>query len=145
MTTWVHTHLPRLLAGERDCLSVKVPGQRIAYASDVLLTDTTFKVHEAGRRRCLESGQRNVHAWVVGQEVCRWYGAAPIESLDGMRRAVYDPWKGSTFVASETLEPLTSSPAVMVSGKTVWYQPAEPPRPQDGFSLATGTLGGLES
>lgn len=123
-TTWVHTHLPRLTAGERDCLSVKIPGQRIGYASDVLLRDALFRVSEPGRLRCLASGVRNVHAWVVGTEVQRWSGAPPLESLQGMRRAVYDPWKGGTFVDAETLEPLCGTySVVMLSGKTVWYEP----------------------
>lgn len=121
--SWVHTHLPRLTAGERDCLSVKIPGQRIEYASDVLLRDAEFRVSEPGRRRCLAEGVRNVHAWVVGTEVQRWCGARPLESLTGMRRAVYDPWKGSSFVDAETLQPVRRAAVVMLSGKTVWYEP----------------------
>ena len=121
--TWVHTHLPKLVAGERDCLSVKVPGQRIAYASEVLLTDVTFKVHEGGRRRCLESGQRNVHAWVVGTEQDRASGTEPFERLSTWRRALYDPFKGGSFVDSETLEPVASASVAIVSGKFVHYLP----------------------
>jgi len=122
MRAWVHTHLPRLRSGDRDCLSVKVPGQRIAYASDVLLRDAEFRVFQPGRRRCIEQGQRNVHAWVVGDEVLRWSGKAPMESMTaGFRRAVYDPWKGGAFVDSETLKPVTRADVVMISGKTVWY------------------------
>lgn len=128
MNTWVHTHLPRLQANERDCLSVKIPGQRIAYASDVLLRDAEFRVSAPGRRRCLAEGVRNVHAWVVGREVQRWQGAEPLSSAslpEGFRRAVYDPWKGGTFVDSETLEPVHRAPVVMISGKNVWYEPEE--------------------
>lgn len=126
--TWVHTHLPRLQANERDCLSVKIPGQRIAYASDVLLRNASFRVSEPGRRRCLTEGVRNVHAWVVGTEVQRWQGAEPLSSRslpEGFRRVVYDPWKGGAFVDSETLEPVYRAPVVMISGKNVWYEPEE--------------------
>jgi hypothetical protein len=123
MTTWVHTHLPRLTAGDRDCLSIKVPGRKIAYGSDVLLRNARFTVHERGRRRCLEYGVRTVHAWVVGEEVQRWSGAPPLESLEGFRRAVYDPWKGSAFVDAETFTAVFWSEIVMISGKTVWYKP----------------------
>lgn len=122
-TSWVHTHLPRLSAGERDCLSVKVPGERIAYASEVLLTDVTFKVHEGGRRRCLRTGVRNVHAWVVGTEQDRASGTEPLERLSAWRRALYDPFKGGSFVDSETLEPVASATAALVSGKFVHYLP----------------------
>lgn len=120
---WVHTHLPRLVAGERDCLSIKVPGQKIAYGSDVLLTGARFVVHERGRQRCLEYGVRNVHAWVVGEEVQRWSGALPLESLGGYRRAVYNPWKGGAFVDAETFTAVYEARVVMISGKTVWYDP----------------------
>lgn len=122
-TIWVHTHLPRLRAGELDCLSVKVPGQRIAYVSDVRLKDVTFKVHEAGRRRCLESGVRNVHAWVVGTEESRYHGCEPVEEVTGWRRALYDPFKGGAFVDSETLEPVERASLAFVSGKFVHYLP----------------------
>lgn len=123
--TWVHTHLPRLSRGDLDCLSVKIPGEKIAYASDVLLRNARFVVHEKGRQRCLEHGVRNVHAWVVGAEVERWHGYRPLVSVKGFRRAVYDPWKGGSFVDSETLEPVTEASVVMVSGKNVWYEPRQ--------------------
>lgn len=122
-TTWVHTHLPRLTAGKRDCLSVKIPGQRITYASEVLLTDVTFKVHEGGRRRCLATGVRNVHAWVVGAEQRRATDTEPVERLSAWRRALYDPFKGASFVDSETLEPVTHATAAFISGKYVHYLP----------------------
>ncbi len=125
MSVWVHTHLPRLLAGERDCLSVKVPGQRIEYASDMLLRDAEFRVHEHGRIQCLTSGQRNVHAWVVGTEVERRTGLKPIAEAPAVfRRAVYDPWKGSSFVDLETLKPVIRADVVLLSGKNVWYYAA---------------------
>ena len=124
---WVHTHLPRLRAGERDCLSVKIPGQRIAYAAWVSLKDAEFRVSEHGRLRCLTSGVRNVHAWVIGEEILRvaeqdvfseaWTSSDPV----GYRRALYDPFKGPSFVDSETLEPLTRADWVILSGKRVFY------------------------
>jgi hypothetical protein len=129
-TAWVHTHLPRLLAGERDCLSVKVPGQRIAYASWISLRNAEFRVSEHGRLRCLTSGVRNVHAWVVGEEVLRVaeqdvfpgaWASWPLSDPVGYRRALYDPFKGPSFVDSETLEPLARADWVILSGKRVFY------------------------
>lgn len=38
----------------------------IACASDITLTNATFKVSEAGHRRAKRDRQRNVHAWVTG-------------------------------------------------------------------------------
>lgn len=117
---WVHTHLPRLKAGETNMLSVKRPGEHIDYASWVSMTNVDFKVHERGRLRCIESGQRNVHAWVVGDEVAvvKDFHQSPRPAL---RRAVYDPWKGDSFVDSETLEPVHHASVAIMNGKDVYY------------------------
>lgn len=121
--TWAHLHLPRLQSGETpDVISVKVPGERIDYASFVVLTDCEFKVSEAGRQRCLREGVRNVHAWVVGVEETRvrgWYTCSDTPS--GWRKALYDPFKGGTFVDSVTFEPVLTARRAVLAGKNVWY------------------------
>lgn len=122
MSTWAHLHLPRLQSGEVNVISVKVPGQRIEYASWVSLRNATFKVSEPGRQRCITQGVRNVHAWVVGEEILRvedypWRSEAPAT----WSQAVYDPWKGETFVDSRTLKPVLASDLVIMSGKNVYY------------------------
>lgn len=125
MKAWLHTHLPRLQSGETpDVISVKVPGQHVRYASWVSIKNAEFKVHEHGRQRCITQGVRNVHAWVIGEEILRvgsdWsYAQAPRPA--GYRQAVYDPWKGGTFVDSETLEPVLTADLVIMSGKNVFY------------------------
>ncbi len=124
MATWVHTHLPRLNAGDTpDVISVKIPGQRVEYACWIALRDAEFRVHERGRQRCITQGVRNVHAWVVGEEVGRLAGVvgAMTSPPSGWRKAVYDPWKGGSFVDSETLAPIHLGARVMMSGKDVWY------------------------
>ena len=117
---WVHTHLPRLQGGEINMLSVKRAGEKVDYASWVSLKNVEFKVHERGRLRCIESGQRNVHAWVVGDEILvqqDYQGLAP----KGWRKAIYDPWKGGSFVDSVTLCPLKTAAMVIMNGKDVYY------------------------
>lgn len=121
--TWCHTHLPRLRAGEVDVISVKVPGQKITYTDVVSLRDAEFRVSQKGRERCLATGQRNVHAWVVGEAQADTY--VPYEGLSpvhGWRRAVYDPWKGETFVDYETLRPVYAAERVVMIGKEVYYR-----------------------
>lgn len=125
-TVWLHTHLPRLRWGETpDVISVKVPGERIAYASCVCVEGADFKVHEHGRQRYLSSGVRNVHAWVVGEERWRLDGRACRGRAPGgnFRRAVYDPFKGPSFVDAETLAPVFRASWVIMCGKDVWYLP----------------------
>jgi hypothetical protein len=129
MSAWVHTHLPRLQAGDPDPISVKIPGQRIAYASWVSLSDVEFKVHEAGRRRCVREGVRNVHAWLVGQEILRLPSRDFIPVLDfppvGFRQALYDPFRGPTFVDAKTLAPVLRADLAIMSGKNVYYSVGE--------------------
>lgn len=121
-TTWLHTHLPRLQAGDPNPVSVKIPGQKIAYASWVSMRDVEFKVSEAGRQRCLREGVRNVHAWVVGTEVRRIENAPVVAAPPaGYRRALYSPFKGEAFVDSQTKLPVYSASMVIVSGKNVYY------------------------
>lgn len=124
---WLHTHLPRLLAGNPDLISVKVPGQRVTYASWVSLKGAEFKVFQPGRRRCIRESVRNVHAWVVGEEVLRVTSDEFTPVMDfpplSYRRVLYDPFKAGTFVDSETLEPVLRADWVIMSGKNVFYVP----------------------
>lgn len=122
MSTWAHLHLPRLQASDPNPISVKIPGQRIEYASWVSLKDATFRVSEPGRQRCIRQNVRNVHAWVVGEEILR-VADYPVkdEPPATWHRAVYDPWKGGTFVDSQTLAPVLTADLVIMSGKNVYY------------------------
>ena len=123
MNTWAHLHLPRHLSGDPNPISVKVPGQKIDYVSWISMTDVEFRVSQPGRRRCLREGVRNVHAWVVGTEICRLDGY-PAQGCPGsFRRAVYDPWKGETFVDAETLAPVLTARYAILSGKNVYFCP----------------------
>ncbi|ATI18856.1 hypothetical protein SEA_DIANE_72 [Streptomyces phage Diane] len=122
MRAWTHTHLPRLRADVHDVISVKVPGQPIEYASAVLLSDVEFRVHERGRQRAVRQSVRNVHAWVIGEvEEVRKDPVALFIGSD-YRQAVYDPWKGSTFVDRKTLAPVRRAHSVIYVGKDVFYQ-----------------------
>jgi len=121
MSTWAHLHLPRHESGDPNPISVKVPGERIEYVSWLSLTDVTFRVSQAGRRRCLRENVRNVHAWVVGTEVLSVTDHPARGCPPGYRRAVYDPWKGGAFVDAETLEPLLTARHAILSCKYVYY------------------------
>lgn len=113
--TWAHLHLPRLRAGDPECISVKVPGRKITYTSGILLRNVVFHVSETGRQRTLRDGVRNVHAWVVGDATS--FSVAP--STD--KRAIYDPWKSPYFCDADTLEPIHTASYAWLVGKTVYY------------------------
>lgn len=109
-------------------ISLKIPGRHISYVSWLSMDDAVFRVHESGRQRCIRENVRNVHAWVVGTvTVC---GAAPSESvfrdiefgLEGWSQALYDPFKGETFVNASTFEPIYSAGEAFLIGKNVYYR-----------------------
>jgi hypothetical protein len=123
MRAWAHLHLPRLRAGQTpDVISLKVPGWAMDYVSATELHSVEFKVHERGRQRVIRDGVRNVHAWVVGdlawQEQGRTYHVLDPRRF---RKAVYDPWKGGTFVDFETLQPVLGADRALMVGKDVYY------------------------
>lgn len=126
MKTWAHLHLPRLWSGETpDVISLKLAGQRVEYVSWLSLSDAEFRVFQPGRQRCIRENVRNVHAWAVGTEVERMTNHWPMLDFppEGWRTAVYDPFKGATFVDAGTLEPVLAAGFVILSGKNVWFRP----------------------
>jgi hypothetical protein len=71
---------------------------------EVALRNCKFYVHEAGRNRCLATGKKDLHAWVIGTVI----GAE--EPRDNCRReVVYDYRKHSSFVYADTNEPIHES------------------------------------
>lgn len=122
---WAHLHLPRLRSGETpDVISLKVPGWAIDYVSGVELRDAEFKVHESGRQRCIRENVRNVHAWVVGEIAWQEYGETDTypRTPERWRIAVYNPFKGGTFVDLKTLEPVMQADRAILLGKDVFYR-----------------------
>ena len=119
---WAHLHLTRWRSyqagrGADAVISVKTPGKPIAYLHELRLTDCTFFVSERGRQRTLRTNQRNVHAWVIGN-----IDNSDAWQMDGWKRAVYDPFKGGTFVNQKTLRPVLYAKNVYMHGKDVFYR-----------------------
>lgn len=117
--TWTHLHLPRLSAGEPECISVKRGRDKVFYVSQIALKNATFFVSAAGRERCLRDNVRNVHAWVVGEAIDL---PSCFEVDTDAPRAIYDPWKGDTFVRAQDLTPIHSAATVVLSGKHVYFR-----------------------
>lgn len=84
MRVKVHPHKPFYDNGSEACISVtpmKKHG-RAHYMGAVLLSDVSFVVHQSGFERMKEEGQRNVHAWLVGDLLA--------ETIERYRPAVLD-------------------------------------------------------
>lgn len=122
MTHLAHLHLPRYQRWLNDdspnVISIKPSGGRVFYVPTALMRDVRFTVSEKGRQRTLQTGQRNVHAWVVG-DYCGAVQSVP----EAINKAVYDPWKGDSFVDVETLEPIHHASVAYMVNKHVYYKP----------------------
>lgn len=69
-------------------------GRVIGHSSQIMLSDVTPKVSQAGRRRVLREGRKNVHAGLVGNLVhTDW---VPFHGP----RITYNPYKYDSFVMS---------------------------------------------
>lgn len=89
------------------CYSIMQDGRLKASARQVRLADVEFRVRQSGRRRMLEQGTRNVHAYAIGRLI-DFVHPDETRTIDGMngRAAFYDPKRFSAFVDSETEAPV---------------------------------------
>jgi hypothetical protein len=92
------------------CYNIMQSGRLLASARQVRLTGVEFLVRESGRRRMLENGRRNVHAYAVGTLVDYVH---PGESRElgkiAGRGVVYNPYRFSSFVDDETERPILAA------------------------------------
>ncbi len=111
--------------------SVREEGCVVGHARRLLIRDAKFSVSQAGRRRVIESGHKNVHAFVRGElSAVMWddtfvFGYAYQDNWtrgDGAYASVarkrlgtdvtYNPRLHETFVDRPSLEPRTTAPMV---------------------------------
>lgn len=114
MRVFVYRNLHKKCLSVRDIKSRRV----IAHVDSIALEDVRFKVSEKGRNRVLLDKVKNVHAGVEGF----WVAGEVPKDLGGYRKAVYDPYKYTSFVASDTLEPQTARDFVYVTIHGVFYK-----------------------
>jgi len=88
----------------KKCFSVKSckTGKVILHTDKISLEDAKFVVRQSGRERVLREKQKNVHAFVRG------YVTANAGSHK-MHEATYNPYKYSSFVVTDTEEPVDSA------------------------------------
>lgn len=83
-------------------------GKVIARQHRVLLSNCKFVVREAGRKKCLTTGVKNVHAFVVGELLQGNYGSYLTVGVK------YTPQLGR-FVTALAEVPLTSAGMVLLN------------------------------
>ena len=75
-----------------------------------MMIEPKFNVRQGGRKRVIEEGKKNVHAFAVGTGGTH-KGVAT--SYDG-RPVTYNPYKNDTFVFADTGEPVTDVHVISV-------------------------------
>lgn len=104
----------------KKVFSVKQGNLVVLHTEEVILTDVTFKVNEAGRQRVLQEQRKNVHAFVNGKFLTNFAVVPGLENT--MREAYYNPYKTETFVDKETGEPIHRAAHVYLKGKKIFYK-----------------------
>lgn len=91
----------------------KVEGRWLVrdYADEVTLKDVTFQVSQAGRKRVIEEGRKNVHAFVIGTLVDD-IPETPVQ-------AVYNPYKYDSFVERATEAPVHTAAYARLKNRQV--------------------------
>ena len=79
-------------------------GRVIAHVNQIELAQCVFRVQQAGRKRVLREGKKNVHAYIAGH-TCNLKDST---KMDG--EATYNPYKYSTFVDREDGSPVGYRP-----------------------------------
>ncbi len=75
--------------------------------NDVFLTNPSFVVRQGGRKRVIEEGKKNVHAFVVGYRPYKFTAEEWDDyylSDKTWRDVTYNPYKNTTFVYEDTGE-----------------------------------------
>lgn len=115
MKVFVYFNLHRKLFSVK-ALEGPNKGKVIGHMLSVSLNDVTFKVSEAGRQRVLREKHKNVHAGVVGN-------ISP-DAWDDMlmqapKQITYNPYRFSSFVNKDDLEPVRHAKYCLLTGKSI--------------------------
>ena len=86
---------------DRVMYSVKAGGRVVARVPEILLSEVSLTVSEAGRQRVLREKRKNVHAYVVGES--EGESAGPRSGWIAVR---YNPYLFGSFVVSRTGRPI---------------------------------------
>ena len=89
-------------------------GRVIAHSDTVLLSNAVGKVSQAGRARVLRERRKNVHAGMVGTLV-----HTGTEGYFPGSQVVYNPYKYTSFVYSDTLAPFERAQYAYLAHKQV--------------------------
>lgn len=104
------------------CYNIMQNGKLLASARQVRLSGVEFLVRESGRKRMLERGRRNVHAYAVGNLVDYVHPEDPrmLDKIDG-RGVFYNPYQFDSFVDNDTRDRVTAAAVAQFDESGVVY------------------------
>lgn len=109
----------------KKCYSIKEikTGLVVAHASQVVLTDTIYKVSETGRQRVLREKRKNVHAYVIGTYDGHMTGYRTEEDIASqyLREGYYNPYQTETFIDRATGSKLEKSSITVMGRNGIYY------------------------
>ena len=114
----------------KQCYSIRHKGKVVGYALVIAMSNVDFVVQQGGRKRVLESGQKNVHAFLRGDiHLCKSdeskfdlpynlqssiydsFHSHPMDWLDFN----YNPFVSDKFMAND--KPIHSADVVYMDGR----------------------------
>lgn len=90
-----HIDVYRNLNRKGRVYSIKQGNKVVAHATALCMVDTRFIINTSGKKRCVETNQRNVHAYIRGYYVTYGMGVTANNNLP--HTITYDPYKDSGF------------------------------------------------
>jgi hypothetical protein len=102
MKVEVYWNLHKNCFSVRDCKT----GRVIEHTDGINLYDVKYVVRQAGRRKVLQEKRKNVHAFVRGYI---HDGMISVHDRDQCGKAVYDPYKYTSFINKKSGRPIDES------------------------------------
>lgn len=102
----------------KNCYSIKQGTLVVAHAERLCIKDVTFKVSEVNRQKVIETGQKNVHAFIEGFYTTSGMGTSA-ERNDLPVEVYYNPYKTSKFMNKQYNKSLKGAMFVIASENQV--------------------------
>jgi hypothetical protein len=123
----------------KKCYSVRFRGRVIHHLDRLIGVNATFRVSQVGRQRVLREQSKNVHAFVVCDDIVFWQERWPNDITDNLygrpNKVTYNPYENATFVDKKS-QPVYSADIVkMETEEAVFIVPSNP-----GNSIQTNTV-----
>lgn len=109
---------------QKFCLSMREtkPKAKKKHRKSILIKDASFAVQRAGHKKAVESGVRNVHAYVRGELIEMSKNKEIIENLKKSGKKVrYNPFRMNNF-HDENMNPILESEHAYLEGNLIYVK-----------------------